>query len=160
MAEKISIHNFITLRTQPTKNSCRSTCVAMLLGVTPNKVIQQFHDAYMNQNAKTTEYLKSNGLNATFCGERAVVKKRGAYICTVPSLNIPKLLHSVVVVIDETGMSLLDPNFHREGIKHYDLEKNEDDPDSEDVLCMVPYLFVSEAEILRFHTERLKKLCL
>jgi hypothetical protein len=156
----MDVFDFVTIRTQPTPTSCRSTCVAMLLGVTPNKVIQQFHMNYAEHDAKTTEYLASNGLKSFFCGERERLCNYGAYICTVASLNIPKALHSVVVIGNETGWQVLDPNFHREGAKHYDFIKNGDDPDSEDLVTMVPDIFVTEAEIVRFHTERIKRVCL
>jgi hypothetical protein len=156
----MGVFDFVTIRTQPTTTSCQSTCVAMLLRVTPNKVIQQFHKDYAEHDAKTTEYLASKGLKSFFCGEREGLCNYGAYICTVPSLNIPKALHSVVVIGNETHWQLLDPNFHREGVKHYDFEKNEDDPDSEGLGTMVPEIFVPEAEIVRFHTNRIMRVCL
>lgn len=49
-------------RSQPTKNSCGQTCIAMILDVDPNKIVDEYHDG-PTWGTELVSILKDYGVN-------------------------------------------------------------------------------------------------
>ena len=119
-------------QTQPTVNSCVSTCLAMILDVPAEQVIKEFHDPYMAQTREIDEYLHSKNIKCrpllsvgnTILGDRI-------YIFSVPSLNMDAMFHQILGYYQGDNFKIADPNQGREGRRYYvphdklDLEDNE-----------------------------------
>ena len=95
---------------QPTPLSCVSTCIAMLLGVPAEKVIEEFHDDYRSGKAEIDKYLKMYGINAQPVLSNSVIEWDKLYLIVVPSLN--KLAHAHEIIVDTRGddPKIFDPN--------------------------------------------------
>ncbi len=114
--------NFVA---QPTNNTCVSACIAMILNIPVNVVIDEFHEGYFNK-AKLSihDYLESKG-RVTYTHFKAHTflnefEWGWAYIATVPSLGTLGTFHAIVIdcTEPEKGLIINDPNRFPDK-KHY-----------------------------------------
>lgn len=115
------LFEIIKLQQQPNDNTCVSTCMAMILDEPADTVINDFHQGYIDPNVtnKVTDYLNAYGLPYTVCNFETPIVEKGVYLVTVPSVNTRTALHNIVVVGDDSGYSIYDPNAMRNGVKSY-----------------------------------------
>lgn len=108
-------------QTQPTFNTCMSTCIAMIAGRPAAEVIAQWHDKFHKGEAWMDDALKSYGILHLPGNPRSMQLINGfIFIATVPSLNITGGLHSIVIVCEEDKTPVIfDPAKGYEGRMHY-----------------------------------------
>lgn len=103
-------------QSQPTSNTCVTTCLAMLAGKPVAELIEQgFHHAYTVGDASYRELFEKLGLKfkSFDTAERnSLMLDGGVYLIGVPSLNIQGGMHEVLVEIAIDGdWAILDPNY-------------------------------------------------
>lgn len=112
---------YIKHQKQPCPVSCMSTCIAMVAGLPVGTVRRSMHDRYRNQGMTERQMLEELGI--PFMSFDTAVDSRldkvGAYICTMPSLNIVGGQHAVVIEVTEKTYHVLDPNRGKKGRKFY-----------------------------------------
>lgn len=111
----------IAHQTQPTMNTCFSTCLAMIKAEPAGCVIDQIHDWYFAGNVSTREALDRVGIpfESFDTADLPFFQKDGAYLVAVPSLNMPGGLHQILVECFDGRMTVLDPAAGVDGWKHY-----------------------------------------
>ena len=128
----------IEQQVQPTPITCVSTCMAMILGIPVESVINEFHKKYYEDiDITCTEYLQGKGLKV----DRMYADSSPKYIdyntiygLIVPSLNIEGGTHMVLMEVDSLGnWSIYDPNYKKESKKYYIPVKYEDNCNSFEV---------------------------
>ena len=107
--------------TQPTPDSCTSTCLAMLLKQPIKKILMEFHDSYRENNTTPGSYLGSYYMRY---GERLTDDTRlyfgWIYLLSVPSLNRPGELHHIIADARENEeIWIYDPARGYEGRRYY-----------------------------------------
>lgn len=113
----------MTQLTQPTKYSCVTTSLAVLLGLTsPDSVVEQYHPQFFDGSKDV--YTIMDELNINYRrpqrSRRNTLKKNKTYLVSVPSLNIPGGMHQVVFqVTDNWNIIVFDPAEGRPGRKFY-----------------------------------------
>ena len=111
----------IAHQTQPTMNTCFSTCLAMIKAEPAGRVIDQIHDWYFGGGVSTREAL--DRLQIPFksfdTADLPYFQNDGAYLVGVPSLNMPGGMHQIVVECFEGSMMALDPAAGVQGWKYY-----------------------------------------
>lgn len=108
-------------RTQPTKDSCMATCIAMIAGVDENEAYAEWHEKFQCRAAWLDTALDRYGIPYMYGSPRSATLLRGfIYLLSVPSLNIQAGLHQVVASLPRNGeIQILDPVKGREGSLHY-----------------------------------------
>ena len=98
----------IVLQTQPDMKTCVHTCLAMALGVPVERVIERYGGEAMGVDQLCTAFEE--------CGitwNRLVfgtLMHAGWYVLSVPSLNIPRGMHVLIVAYNvDGGMEVFDP---------------------------------------------------
>lgn len=110
----------ITHQTQPSDDTCASACIAMILGIPVEEVIEEFHEDFFNRDINVSEYLTMKGVrNKQLLALNDDIYTGRIYLLTVPSLNFPGLMHYMLMEVHENYYTLHDPNWGREGKKHY-----------------------------------------
>lgn len=106
---------------QPCPFSCVSTCLAMLSGRPASEVVALLHEGYRANVITLREML--NGLKIKFSSFDSVdggeLVNEGAYLCTVPSLNIQGGNHQIIIVVTDCDYIVHDPVKGREGRLYY-----------------------------------------
>lgn len=113
----------LTHQQQPTKNSCVSTCLAMLLDVPAQQVVDEFHDKYyVTQEQLPHEYLAAKGISTKpgISTELSLYPGK-LYLVAAASLNLEGQMHEIIVDFrdEEKPLLVLDPNMGKEGKKYY-----------------------------------------
>lgn len=104
-------------QSQPTSNTCVTTCLAMLAGKPVSELIAQgFHHSYAVGDASYRKLFEKLGLKfkSFDTAERnSMMLDGGVYLVGVPSLNIQGGMHEILVEIsaDGGGWTILDPNY-------------------------------------------------
>lgn len=106
---------------QPCPTSCVSASLAMVAGLPAQVVVDRFHAAYHNFELSLRDMLEE--LCVPFksfdtCNKNTL-DEVGAYLCSVPSLNMVASGHQLVIEVTEDDYFILDPNTGREGRKFY-----------------------------------------
>ena len=120
MSELIIDHVMQTL-----DNNCVSASLAMVTGYNIDEVTEVFHEKYVSQKTNPWDYLDLTGIKYRRCmAAERVLKPNCVYIMVVPSINISRGNHSIVVQMDEAGDNwwVLDPNNGKEGRKVYGVD--------------------------------------
>ena len=113
----------IKTQQQPCPVSCTSTSVAMLASLPAAEVIERFHADYRSGAIGFGGMLKS--LNVPYQAfmsddDSACLDEPGAYLLTVPSLNLDAQNHNVVLEMHDDGdWYMHDPCRGREGKRYY-----------------------------------------
>lgn len=111
-------------QTQPSGTSCSQTVIAMALGIPVAQIIEQFGDQPMNWDQAAKAWVKLGVFPKQTFDANIVwqFSKRGLYTIAVPSLNIPKGWHLVLLEVGQESVTLYDPAKGREGKKFYSQE--------------------------------------
>ena len=118
----------ITHQVQPTPTSCASTCIAMLLNIDVNIVIDEFHDGFMSHNEDMSGYLKRKGLDIVeLMSTNNMIMWDKVYLMTVPSLNLKGINHYIVGDSRGDLFKVYDPNKGKDG-KFYYCNEDDDNP--------------------------------
>lgn len=89
----------IKLQKQTAHNGCVAACLAMLLDRPVSEVTEEFNKAYHAYETDPVSYAQAHGLEINYPhpSKFANITHYGyIYVLTVPSLNTPGMLHSVV----------------------------------------------------------------
>ena len=104
---------------QPTPNTCVSACIAMLLDIPVETVIEEFHDLYVDNQMNADEYLELKGMSAyPLLSTYRQVLPGNTYLICAPSLNLEGATHEIIMDF-RTEFRVYDPNMGREGKKYY-----------------------------------------
>lgn len=108
-------------RTQPTKDSCMATCIAMIAGIDEHESYASWHKKFQERVAWLDTALDKYGIPYMYGSPRTATLLRGfIYLLSVPSLNIQAGLHQVVAYLPLEGeIRIFDPVKGREGCLHY-----------------------------------------
>ncbi len=122
-------------RTQPTKNSCMATCIAMLADLDVDFAYTRWHDKFQNKSAWLDTALDVYNIPYFYGSPREARLNKGfAYLLCVPSLNIRGGLHQILALYPysaEPGhITILDPAKGR-GVFHYVYHQEPDEEDKE-----------------------------
>lgn len=108
-------------QTQPTNNTCFSTCMAMIKGDPAGFVISQIHDWYFSGGISTRQAL--DRLEIPFdsfdTADLPEFDRNGVYLVAVPSLNWPGGLHQILCECLDGMCTVQDPAKGLPGSKHY-----------------------------------------
>jgi len=121
----------IKLVQQSTDNGCMSACIAMVLDLPLDEVMEAFHDDYHEGEIRAEDYIRMRGVDVELlfaAGSR--VYSDQLYIVSVPSLNLEGINHVVVMDTRNNETKVFDPNEGREGKRYYTKvdSKLNDDP--------------------------------
>lgn len=112
---------------QPTATSCASTCIAMLLNVPAEEIIEQFHDQYKAGEINVDQFLLNKGLTVeSLLSSYWQCQWDGIYIAAVPSLNIKANLHQIIIDTRNNKVTIYDPNMGKPGKNYYVHDDKED----------------------------------
>lgn len=132
--------------TQPTQDTCASTCIAMITGIPVDIVIQEFHAKYMNHHLSVQSYLRHKGYNASPTHVPlfpAALQRGKASVLIVPSLDSEGTFHSVIAdgISSESGpMRILDPSKGRLGDRYYTGDPREAEANPEQAVMLVSWI--------------------
>lgn len=124
----------ITHQMQPCNVSCMSTCLAMLLDEPAEGVIEQLHEKYRSGTVSLRALFDE--LSVPFKSfdscDLAPLIDVGAYMVTVPSLNIQGGMHQIIIEVTEDDYFVVDPVKGREGKLYYG-RRNETFPADDEI---------------------------
>lgn len=96
--------------TQPTPNSCASTCLAMLLEVDVFELIKDFHNSYLLNHTKPSGYM-SDFMKVERCHGEDDIEHGYIYVIVVPTIfpEVPGTTHVVIADNRSGTLEILDP---------------------------------------------------
>lgn len=111
----------ISHQTQPTHNTCFSTCLAMIKALPVGVVASALHDRYFTGCMSTRQALDDQQIpfESFDTADLPMIERDGAYLVGVPSLNWEGGMHQIVVECFDGMMVVHDPALGRPGCKHY-----------------------------------------
>lgn len=113
----------LTQLTQPTKFSCVTTCLAMLLGHDiPDGVVAKYHPQFFSGAMSVYQIMDELGIQyrRPQRSKEHELKKGKTYLVSVPSLNISGGLHQVIFQITQSwNIVVFDPAQGRKGRRFY-----------------------------------------
>lgn len=115
--------HFIPLVQQVDKHSCAAACISMLTGESIRDIIEIYDPKGIGMGTEDIVHALYQ-FNITYIRYATLqpVWYR-CYIASLPSLNIPNRMHSVIVDLrNPDNPMVLDPNFQRTGVKSYTYE--------------------------------------
>ena len=106
--------------TQPTEDSCMSTCLAMVLGISENESYSLYHHKLINYKIWFDDVLTENGI-PFYYGSPKSSRISGDVLCfvTVASLNFQGGLHQVLVHCSDDKLTVYDPAKGIKNAKYY-----------------------------------------
>lgn len=112
---------FVQHQQQPCPVSCMSTCLAMVANLPVDNVIDQFHMRYREGGLSIRQMLDEMKIPfmSFDSADNTNLDYVGAYLCTVPSLNIIGGTHAIVIEVTEDDYFVLDPVMGRVDRKFY-----------------------------------------
>lgn len=127
MVNKRNPPRILKHQTQPTSNSCMSTCVAMMLDLPATVVIEKHHEnVYELQDKDVSEVLEEEGfvIDKAVAGMHSLYQGN-LYFLTVPSLNATGGFHQVIVDFRKEDIKVYDPAKGRIGKRYYSRDQEE-----------------------------------
>lgn len=125
---EISIPEKITHQMQPTGNSCSSACLAMILDLPAQEIINDFHQDYFDGKTRPFNYLSKvreiSNIRRCYSDEWLDGDSWGVFLAVVPSLNLEGITHSVVFDCRDY-LIVLDPNKGKPNKKYYTFDQKE-----------------------------------
>jgi len=112
---------YLKHQTQPCPVSCVCTSIAILAGRPAAEIVEKYHRGYRDGSVSVRTMLTELGIPfATFDSlDGGVMDQVGAYLVTVPSLNITGGTHQIVIEITEDDYHVIDPVQGRAGRRYY-----------------------------------------
>lgn len=118
----------INHQTQPCPISCVTTCIAMVADIPVADIYDNVHTRYQKENLSIREILDE--LKIPFksfdSADRNSVCDDGAYITSVPSLNIVGGMHQIIIEVTDDLWWVFDPNEGKGDRLYYVAEANPD----------------------------------
>lgn len=110
-------------QTQPCTVSCVATCLAMLVDEPVQGLIDQFHEKYRAGATSMGQLLNELQIPCTSFDSLSLptLISSGAYLVSVPSLNIQGGMHQIIIEVTEDGYFVNDPVKGIEGKLFYGL---------------------------------------
>ena len=96
-------------QTQPTPWSCVHTCIAMLMGVPVQEVIDRVNRNHGLNTLQTIRAMADFGIRFAPLSMCMQSLWDGWHLVSVPSLNHPRGLHAILICWDDGEMKVLDP---------------------------------------------------
>ncbi|HBT0444797.1 TPA: hypothetical protein MA058_003453 [Klebsiella pneumoniae] len=106
--------------TQPTKDSCMSTCLAMVVGISAKESYDKYHTKLQKYEIWFDTILDEYKIPYYYGSPRSS-RLSGTVLCfaTVPSLNIQGVFHQILIQYEEGKFTVFDPAQGRGGAKYY-----------------------------------------
>lgn len=113
-------------QTQPCPYSCVCTSVAILAGVPAQQLVEKYHQGYRDGTVTVRQILDGAGLKyVTFDSlDGGDLSEEGAYLVTVPSLNLTGGNHQIVIEVAEDDYYVIDPVKGRTN-RHYYVKRGD-----------------------------------
>ena len=112
----------IHYQSQPSKNSCTSACLAMVMGVSVEHVIETFHHRHWAGELSVADYLAYKDFpHVTFQQIDAYGFDFNGYVAmlTVPSLSTAGMFHNIIADARTDELFVYDPAKGFNGCKYY-----------------------------------------
>lgn len=100
----------IKLQTQCDPKGCVSACIAMLLNRPVEEVTAEFHADYHAGVIKTRKYLEDHGVRLVAGDPEGGLDWDKMFLLGVPSLNLPGIMHQIIVTTFGDEFRVYDPN--------------------------------------------------
>lgn len=146
----------ISHQTQPTNNTCFSTCLAMIKGDPAGYVISKIHDWYFAGEVSTRQALEK--LEIPFesfdTADLPMIDRDGVYLVAAPSLNMPGGLHQILCECFEGLVVVHDPAMGLIGSKHYVAALTEGVPNEVKLYGYVIDAFIPRSYLLERYSWR------
>ena len=121
-------------QTQPCTVSCVATCLAMLVDEPVQGLIERFHARYRAGATSMRQLLEE--LEVPFRSfdscDLPMLEHEGAYLVSVPSLNIQGGMHQIIIEVTDENYQVFDPVKGLEGKMYYG-RRNETFPEAGEV---------------------------
>lgn len=106
--------------TQPTKDSCMATCIAMVIGISAEEAVKLYHTDLQSYKIWFDDVLEDYRI-PYYYGSPKSSRISGNVLCfaTVASLNMPGMLHQILIQNSEGSLTVYDPAKGRIGAKYY-----------------------------------------
>lgn len=114
---RLAFHGHVT---QPTPRTCVHACLSMVTGQSINELIDRLGDYGQGREHYLPILIEHRLFPVEVMGNFDPFPYQGVYLVVVPSLNLPHMTHLVVVVVDEDGYHVYDPNQGRENMNVFD----------------------------------------
>lgn len=113
--------SYIKHQTQPCNTSCMSTCLAMIVNKPAQEIIDKYHARYRGESISLRQML--NDLQVPFksfdSADHTLLSEVGAYMVSVPSVNIKGGLHQIVIEVRDFDYLVHDPVRGKPGRYYY-----------------------------------------
>ncbi|EIC84720.1 hypothetical protein [Serratia sp. M24T3] len=112
----------ITHQQQPTYNTCMCACIAMVVGLPVQEVIDKWHEHFHAGKGEWLDDALDYYGKQYFYGHprKATITNGFIYFLTVPSLNIEAGMHQVLcLALEGNGVTIYDPAKGRENARYY-----------------------------------------
>lgn len=148
----------ITHQTQPTNNTCFSTCLAMIRCDPAGYVVSQIHDWYWSGTVSVREALDK--LEIPFqsfdTADLHLFKGDGVYLVAAPSLNSQGWMHQIICEVFDNQYVVLDPMAGYSVDQKYYAATLTDDPGQVKLHGYVIDAFVSRGYLEQRYSFKLK----
>lgn len=106
--------------TQPTKDSCMATCLAMVIGISAEEALKMYHADLQSYKIWFDDVLENYRIPYYYGSPRSS-RISGNVLCfaTVASLNMPGMLHQILIQNVDGKFTVYDPAKGRVGAKYY-----------------------------------------
>uniref|UniRef100_A0AAU8GEL9 Peptidase C39 domain-containing protein n=1 Tax=Salmonella phage vB_SEnST11_KE23 TaxID=3161174 RepID=A0AAU8GEL9_9CAUD len=106
--------------TQPTKDSCMATCLAMVIGISAEEALKMYHTDLQLYKIWFDDVLEKLHIPYYYGSPRSS-RISGNVLCfaTVASLNMPGMLHQILIQSVDGELTVYDPAKGRSGSKYY-----------------------------------------
>lgn len=149
----------ISHQTQPTPNTCFSTCLAMIKALPAGVVVSALHEQYFAGDMSTRMALELQQIpfESFDTADLPAFSRDGAYLVGVPSLNWVGGMHQIIVECLDGMMVVLDPAMGRPGCKYYVAVVREGASDEVKLNGFVIDAFVDRSYLLERYAFKLGK---
>lgn len=121
-------------QTQPTPLSCVTTCLAMLLDVPAEQLVEEYDGQYHADPYTLPAFMESKGIGFECRRTEEPICWDSVYLATVPSANIPYVNHQVIIDARLDPIKVYDPaDGYGEDRKSYYMPMTDGSQRSEDV---------------------------
>lgn len=149
----------ITHQSQPTGNTCFSTCLAMIKGDPATYVVSQIHEWYFDSSELVSTRQALDRLEIPFesfdTADLPHFQKDGVYLVAAPSLGAQGWMHQILCEVFDGQFVVLDPCAGRPDAKYYTAAPT-DDPLSVKLHGYVIDAFISRAYLEQRYSFKLK----
>lgn len=117
-------------QTQPTSNTCMVTCLAMLLDVDVNDIVDEFHQAFADSELTIGDVLCANGvpfITGRGINQCPTIFYDYVYVLCVPSPVKTGILHQILMDSRNQTLTVYDP-LKGTGRRYYTMDPEDKSP--------------------------------